>query len=311
MLALPTSDFLPPAGTPPEIEHNIKLDILCDWIEASVLFDGENLSTTDVVDILMGENLYDNSDSALEIVRLAWNELKRRSGWIGDRSPFFFIRQTVRTKDSWQEVPAHSFCLLLSMPLCYDAWRTAGYNEQGQLFESLTKASIEAQFSGWKVYQTGWSRSNAVKLPELVDEIANRLGEIKGDIEPWGNPMGNDAGLDLLCYRPFPDNRVGIPVYLVQCASGKHWNDKLHEPDIKVWTKIILFAATPRKAFAIPFALLDNEFANQCNKVDGMLLDRYRLLAAAKHNAEWVPDLLKGEIIKWITPRLETLQRYS
>ena len=67
------------------------------------------------------------------------------------------------------------------MPLCYTDWSTGlhgvGYSEQGRLFESLTKASIENQFSDWEVYHTGWSASNPVKLSELVVEVANQLGE--------------------------------------------------------------------------------------------------------------------------------------
>ena len=46
MLALPTSGFSRSAGTSPEIGHNIRLDILCDWIEGSVLFDDEAVSKT-------------------------------------------------------------------------------------------------------------------------------------------------------------------------------------------------------------------------------------------------------------------------
>ena len=126
---------------------------------------------------------------------------------------------------------------------------------------------------------------------------------MKGEIEPWENPGGNEAGLDLLFYRPFP-NRVGVPVYLMQVH-------KLHEPDLNVWTKIILFAATPSKAIAIPFALLDKEFKQRCNRVNGMLLDRYRLLAAVNHNGKWVPNFLETEIVDWITPRLQTLHRYD
>lgn len=313
MLALPTVGFSQPTGIPPDIKHNIKLNLLCDWIEGSVLFDSEDLSTIDVVDILTEEGIYDDQDLASEIVMTAWNELKRRLGWIGDGTPFSFVRQRIKSVSSWQENPAHSFCVLLSMPQCYKDWSThlrrGDYIEQGRLFESLTKASIENQFSDWEIYQTGWSRTNTVKLSDVVDEIASQLGEIKGDIEPWENPDGNEAGLDLLCYQPFPDNRVGIPVYLMQCASGGNWIDKLYTPDLNVWTKIIHFAATPRKAFAIPFALLDEEFKNRCNRVDGMLLDRYRLLAAANHNKQWVSDSLKAEIIDWVTPRVKTLPR--
>lgn len=315
MLALPTSGFSRPTGVPPEITHNIRLDILCDWIEGSVLFYDEIVSKIDLVEILTENAIYDNPDMALNIVNEAWNELNRRLRCIKEGSPFTFIHQTLKSRYSWQENPAHTFCVLLSMPQCYRDWSTAlfhgNYAEQGRLFELLTKTSIENQFSGWEVYQTGWSKTNKIKLSDAVDEIANRLGEIKGEIEFWENPSGNEAGLDLLCYRPFPDNRVGIPVYLMQCASGKNWIYKLHEPDLNVWTKIILFAATPRKAFAIPFALLDEEFKKRSNRVDGMLLDRYRLLTAVNHDRKWVPEHLATEIVDWITPRLQTLQRYD
>jgi hypothetical protein len=316
MLVLPTSGISSPTGSPPdEIKHNIELDIFCDWIESCVLFDEDDLSTTDVVDILMDGDIYDNPDSALQIVERAWNELKRRRRWIGKGCPFSFIGQTISAVASWEENPAYSFCILLSMPRCYEDWSTrlnsGGYSEQGRLFESLTKESIENQFLDWEVYHTGWSASNPVKLSELVVEVANQLGENTGPIRPWADPDGKDEGLDLLCYRPFPDKRAGIPVYLMQCASGKHWIDKLHEPDLDVWTKIVLFAAKPRKAFAIPFALLEEEFMRRCNQVDGMLLDRYRLLGAARYNKEWVSDCLKDEIINWLTPRLETLPRYE
>ena len=41
MLALPTSGLSQPTGVHPEITHNVRLDILCDWIEGNVLFDNE------------------------------------------------------------------------------------------------------------------------------------------------------------------------------------------------------------------------------------------------------------------------------
>lgn len=313
MLALPTFGLSQATGAPTDIQHNVKLEVLCDWIEGSVLFYEDNLSTADVVDVLKDEGIYENQDDAVEIVTRTWYELRRRLGWIEEASPFSFTRGTMRRVGCWEENPAHSFCVLLSMPLCYKDWSTgqcgSDYIEQGQLFESLTKASIENQFTDWEVYQTGWSQMNSMKLPDIVDNIASCLGEEKGDIWLWEDEDAKDAGLDLLFYRPFPDKRVGVPVYLMQCASGKYWKDKLHTPDLKVWTKIILFAATPKKAFAIPFALSDGEFKNRCNRVDGMLLDRYRLLAAANHNKEWVSRLLRDEIIDWMAPKLETLPR--
>ena len=71
MLALPTSGFSQPTGTYPEIAHNIRLDILCDWIEGSVLFDNEAVSKIDIVEILTEKGIYNNSDLALNIVNAA------------------------------------------------------------------------------------------------------------------------------------------------------------------------------------------------------------------------------------------------
>ena len=314
MLALPTYGFSQPTGTSPETD-TIELGILCDWIEGSVLFDQEELSTTDVVNILMAEGIYTDQDLASAIVANAWNVLKYRLHWLGERSPFSFIRRTIRSTRVWEENPGYSFCILLSMPQCYTEWSTSlrpgDYSEQGRLFESLTKVSMENQFLEWEVYQIGWSRTNVVKLSDIVDEIASRLCEIKGSIEPWANPDGKDEGLDLLCYRPFPDNRGGFPVYLIQCASGKWWIDKIREPNLNVWTKMLSFTAKPGRAFAIPFALPDKEFKNRCNRFGGLLFDRYRLLAAATHNKDWVSGSLKSEIVDWVTPRLQTLPRYD
>ena len=314
MLALPTYGFSQPTDISPEAD-TMELGILCDWIEGSVLFDQEELSTTDIVGILMAESIYTDQDLASAIVASAWNELKRRLRWIGQGSPFSFFRRTIRSKEVWEENPAYSFCILLSMPQCYTGWKTSlrrgDYNEQGRLFELLTKVSLENQFSDWEVHQTGWSGTNVAKLSEIVDDIASRLGEIKGSIEPWANPDGKDEGLDLLCYRPFPDNRGGFPVYLMQCASGKSWIDKIRDPNLNVWTKMIPFTAKPGKAFAIPFALPEKEFKNRCNRFGGLLFDRYRLLAAANCNKEWVSDFLREEIIDWMCPRIQTLPRYN
>ena len=78
MLAFPTHGFSQPTGIPPEVTHNVELDILCDWIEGSVLFHQEDVSTTDIVDVLIRKDIYKSRDLASNIVSRAWNELKRR-----------------------------------------------------------------------------------------------------------------------------------------------------------------------------------------------------------------------------------------
>lgn len=298
-------------------EHNSKLDVFSDWLEASILFSDGELSRTDIVDALIECNIYDEQDFADQWVTIAWGEIARRQRSIGNGSPYDIAPQRISRKLSWGEVPAYSFCLLLSLVNNYSGlnkqWQEkfhTGYNEQGELFELLTKESLEKQFPGWSFYHTGWSRSSAKKLPQIVDEIVLKLGEMKGDLKKWSSPDANEAGLDLLCYKPFGDNRVGIPVYLLQCASGENWTTKLHTPSLEIWTKVIIFAAKPKKAFATPFAIEDSDFCRYCNLVDGVLLDRYRLLIPYRENTKWISSQLNKRLINWVKPRLNTFPAY-
>ena len=94
---------------------------------------------------------------------------------------------------------------------------------------------------------------------------------------------------------PFLDNRSGFPVYLMQCASGQNWKEKVSEPNIDWWQQLIKFVVRPKKAFAIPFALSDDDFRRQCVRVQGLFLDRYRLLTAARYHEKWVSSSLKDQ----------------
>jgi len=309
MLAIPTRGICRSVK-----EHNVQLDIFSDWIEGSVLFDEPQLSSTDIVDILCEHLIYDEQDFGYEIVEDAWCELRRRSSCMDARCAFSITASQIVRVREWQNAPGQSFCVLLALATWYAGWAKqfgSDYTEQGELFEELTKESLVQQFSGWYVHQTGWSRSHSKKLSEVIDEITDKLGESRGSPEIWADPDANEAGLDLLCYRPFIDNRVGIPVYLMQCASGGNWKEhqKLKTPDISDWCRYVQFAARPGKAFAIPFALLDDEFRRCCGKVGGMLLDRCRILGSGGLEDNWISDELKQRIVAWMLPRVSKLPR--
>lgn len=311
MLALPDSGMLRSINT-----HNVVIEYLCDWIEGSILFDEteEKFSVMDIVDVLISENIYDEQNFAEEIVVDAWGELKRRVNCIDSAVPFSVIYPTVKRTGTWEDAPAHSFCVLLSLAQCYRAWwvgiSRGDYREQGELFELLTQESLETQFSDWCIRRTGWYRTQPTDLREMVNRIADWLGEDVGDdINTWAGSEGKDMGLDLLCYRPFPDNRAGFPVYLMQCASGQNWIEKVYQPDINLWQKLVNFVVRPQKAFAIPFALSDDDFKKQCVLVQGLLLDRCRLLAAARFREQWESSSLKDRIIRWGIPRVNQLPR--
>ena len=324
MLALP-NNVMPKSTT------DYDVDILCDWIEGSILFDEseDEFSVMDIVNVLTGVNVLAGDDIddiqkeyelALTAVGDALEKLKRRLSWIVPGIPFSIIDSEsvvdsqVRRINSWQDTPAYSFCILLSLAQCYAKWRCSvpnwDYNTQGEIFELLTQESLEKQFSDWQVKRIGWSHTEPTGLRKVVDQIANYLGETVGDdIDEWIDSRDKDAGLDILCYRPFPDNRTGFPVYLIQCTTAQKWKRKVGEPSVNFWRHLIKFVIPPQKAFAIPFAPNDTVFIKWCAKVEGLFLDRYRLLAPARCGEQWESSSLQDRIIKWATPKVDRLPR--
>ena len=294
--------------------HNIRFDNLCDWIEGSILFDEDTdkISVMEVVETLTDEHVYESPDFAQERVNDAWSVLEHRLNWIAPAMPFSISYPDVKRIDSWKDTPAHSFCVLVSLAQCYRKWWRCisrnDYNEQGELFELLTQESLRTQFSNWSVKRTGWSYTHPTRLNETVNRIADCLGRAtRNNINP--NSQGKEAGLDLLCYHPFPDNRTGFPVYLMQCTTRQDWEKKVTQPSIARWFDFIDFVVRPQKAFAIPFAPSDEDFREWCVEIEGMFLDRYRLLAAARYCKRWESSSLGDRIIKWAEPRVNQLPR--
>jgi hypothetical protein len=306
MLSLPASGFRRSRSV-----HNVDIDICCDWIEASSMFLHEEISGADVVDLLRENEIYADQDFAWELVNDVVGHLRDRARLLGDGYPIQVSHHgRIVPKGAWADYTAYGFCLLLSLPVAYPAWAEAfgaDYNQQGELFEKLTAEAVKASLAGWTVHSTGWTRSAPNNLTQVVRDVAAMLGESIGEVAKWTKQRAHEAGLDLLCFRAFPDGRVGVPVFLVQCASGGDWKKKLKTPDLRIWGKAITFASDPKKAFSMPFALSESDFTFNCNIVDGLLLDRHRLLAPGVANAGWISGALRAELTAWMTPRITAL----
>lgn len=308
MIALPTKGI----GIS-ETAHNIDLDLFCDWLEASILFADDSISKSDVVDFLKENELYRSQDFAYEFVNDSWNELRRRQLVLAGGCPFSVLVDLERTTQ-WRDAAAHSFFVLVSCGKWYPDWASQfgrDYTEQGVLFEEITKEAVQLIFNDWNTHGTGWSTTNPNNLDEIVQRVSGLLGEKAKELQPWTTEDANDAGLDILLYHSFPDDRAGRTVYLIQCASGANWSSKRKTPDLAIWNKIVEFTSPPSKALAIPFSLLDDEFRRSANIVEGMLLDRYRLLWPAKQTPEWIPNDLRDRVIAWLTPRVQALIDYQ
>lgn len=295
-------------------EHNCDLDVFCDWVEANVLFDEDTISKIDIVDFLIEEQIYNSQDMAKVFLDNVWGELQQRQYLLGSHNPYTIKGLHIKRNGEWKSFPAYSFCILLCLNKLYAVWARQfrrDTNEQGELFELLVYESLSKQFPDWKIILTGWSKTHPQKLVNIVKAVANYLGEIPDDknLNRWTKPDMKDAGLDLLCYRPFQDSRVGIPVYLTQCASGANYEDKFHTPNLNIWTKIVQFTVKPNKAFVTPYAFLEVDFIRNCVLVGGILIDRYRILAANKNNKNWISSQVEKRIEIWSKKRIKKLPR--
>lgn len=270
-------------------EHNCNIINLCDWIEACIGFSEEIMTRTEVIDILLEEEIYNKQDFAGEFVDILWIYLKKREK-ANKKSLFYEISgNKIQQTYKWEDKIAHSFCLLLSLAPYYDSWKETDYNIQGELFEKLVKESLIALFPELKIFRTGWSpkSSEGSYFKKIVLEMQQRLNLANIYLEKWDEKSKKEYGLDILVYFDFQDNRAGTPFYMMQCASGGNWEQKLHTPDLEIWRDILKTGQHASKGFVIPFCISDEIFY-RASKSGGFFLDRCRLLKASEKKENWV-----------------------
>jgi len=308
MLGIPEKNFPRSIG-----KHNIKIDVCADWIEASVLFDGETVTDSNIIDALFENHVYDSQDFARDFFDNVLRELNRRSVCLGKAAVFERESSHLKPTKSWEDAPAYAFCLLISLAELYPAWakkQLTNYSQQGELFELITEAALKDAFPGWEACRVGWAPGKPEKLQKVAETVAKCLRDSVLDVSKWADGAAQDAGLDIVLYRPFSDERCSLPAYLFQCASGAYEN-KFHTPNLGIWEKLVDFSSRPRKAFATPYTFDEKSFRINSNKVRGPLFDRYRLIVSSKEEKDWLPSPLSLKLSKWIKPKLSKLPRLT
>jgi len=298
-------------------EHNVQLDAMAEWLEGCITFKETDLSKIDVRDVLIEELVYQSQGFAQERVDDAWKELRRRQKCLGSVATFVVDSARLIRKHKWQDSPAYSFCLMLSLQASYrkifsDTFGT-DYTEQGLLFERLTAESLER--IGLRTHSTGWSHSASNSVADKVAAVATHLGEPcrTGSVEQWTEQRAKDCGLDVICHLPFPDGWAGRPLYFIQCASGENWQDKRHTPNIQQWTKILELATEPSRGIAYPFVLLEDEFRRTANyDLLSLVLDRHRLTRPGSvSKANWTSAGLSKDLNAWTKKRVAVLLKHK
>jgi hypothetical protein len=298
-------------------KHNINLDHFCDWLECCALFSGSPISKSDVIDLLVENEIYEAQDFASEIVDDAWAVLRVRFNRLLMPAGISISVNRIERAGEWRDVPAYAFCLLLC---CFtylypDRLRELGrsINDQGDLFERLTAEALQHMLPAWVIKRVGWSPNNPVRLKDCVDTIIADLDERANDDKDLHvTSSANELGLDILAHYKFDDPDSASTVLMIQCASGANWTTKRHTPQLSIWRKIINFNAWPQKGFAIPYAFADrSRFRREATPVEGLFLDRYRLLNPTGSNRDWASEELKAALIDWCGPYIAQLPQHE
>ncbi len=289
-------------------KHNSDLDIACDWVESSVVFDDERISKTDVVDLLLENGFYDSQDFATQFVDDVWSVLRVRAERIGDVSGLSVNGRRIKRTLEWRDFPAYAFCLAISCAPMYAALReNADPVNQGALFEEFSENALKGVFPGWTINRVGWSPDNTQRLGEIIDDLTLNLREVAGaerDIHLTN--YTNELGLDIIAFRPFQDSHASIPVLMFQCASGLDWKSKRKTPDLDIWRKVISFTSSPIRAMTIPYAFADaRDFRRETTPINGICAERYRLLDGFKRvDDSQAIQQLNERLAAWVTQRL-------
>lgn len=285
-----------------------------DWLEASVLFDGPELSRGEVVDLLLEEQICGdgNQDLAHQIAEEAWRELERRQRWGGLPETVEVSNSKIVGVEDWREDVIRAFFVLLAIQKIFPEWsrERQSFVTQGNLFEKVVEKICPALLPGWNTYRAGWSMENTKRIPDIVAELTNLIN-VRGaaDLGEWSRPDDKDGGLDLVCYRDFGDGREAMPVYFLQCASGKNWRNKIDTPNAELWYKCLNAAVRPSTGIVAPFVIDDRELRRAALMGQVVVFDRIRTMSAAKEFEIVMEHDLCEQVIEWMEPRVQDLPR--
>ena len=313
MLPLPEKGFNQPV-TP----MNLNRPIMGDWLEASALFCGAEFSQSDVADILVEQGVIGLGDAdptegeqdvANAIAEEGWSEMRSRMDASGGAKTFDVAGDRITTNGDWRDDPVRAFLVLLSLMPLYPKWANAcrEVGQQGSLFEAVSAKACERIFEGWQVYHAGWSANGPKTVAQIVADLVGLMG-VRGNpnLGEWAPKAAKDGGLDILCFRAFPDQRECVPYFAIQCASGANWTTKLHQPATGKWKTWLDSAFEPTRALMIPFVVDRVEMGQRCLEIAGPLFDRNRVLSAGSNIENWMADIA-DDLINWSRPRIELL----
>lgn len=172
-------------------------------------------------------------------------------------------------------------------------------------FETISTKALKAYLPSFsKSHTFGKSAStNSRYIGSIEDKIRKFAKDIdqEADFEDdfFADNDSGDYGLDVVAWTPLPNdpNLNRIQIFLGQCATGKNWLDKQHEPK-KVINAIRNLHHSIIMLF-IPYDCRnsDRSFNNKARLITQLLFDRARLISLLQGETDHLPQLASNQIV--------------
>jgi len=246
------------------------LDRVADWIELTLVLneDGTEFISKGSLSRLVEAQGRTPDEAYLSDIFQVLNN--RQNRYI---ERYFEVKENSIQRALQGEPPVeYVFCLLLSL------YGARGGGIKTKLFERLACCAInkhmeQAYVFGWPYDAVDEGNYNS-RIEAATKNMANRIGE--RFVKP-PEPYYKDAGIDVVAWKPFIDNRSGQLILLVQCAAGHNLWDKKQIP-AKRWNQYIHFSTDPNLGFAFPKALTAEDVWHNNSCDYGLLFDRIRIV---------------------------------
>lgn len=285
-----------------------------DWLEMKALLapDGD-VSYQDLVSELRRNGSLDafaqsvatdaGSEKSQELADTVFAHLDLRSIACGSGYPFNVGPQTLTRKDSSALDSTYAFLLLLRT---FGVRAGPARTKAASLFEEIATVVagryLGGPDKGAETFHFGFPRSTTpAGFESALNLLCSRLQEGGQTKKRPAKRHQKDAKLDLVAWRPFPDQRNGKIVAFGQCAAGDNWDGKAAElrPQsfMGLWMTQGRLAFTPMVFFFLPHCLDDDDWDSISMIGDTIPFDRCRITSLIAESV--VAGDLPLRIKKW------------
>ena len=232
-------------------------------------------------------------------------EVERRIRSCGRNYPFELDERGVLQARQLADSSVYVFLLLLTIR----SFQTVPQGER-KLFEQIsTEVAATYLGGGTNVLRVcfGFPREDGSGFVQSLHSLCEEMGEGSVNPDARGISTQNDGGVDLVAVKRFPDRKMGQLTMFAQCATGRHWMDKLSDLQPRTFMKLWMaeqLAVDPIKAFFVPVTIEENRW-RRVAMAAGIPFDRTRIA----YHAAGLPSALIEELRDRNVRFLEAMRR--